>query len=162
MAAEIFGYSSQYYRIHFDQEKLPAFQSLLKFPTDQEEYPKFPPPLFSVFEQALNYMHSRNTKVITTLIMKPLWIGKALIQDGLPCLNPNIIHFFSSSSWEVSAEKWPSHRVNGIPNSKGFTLPPYSYRTPLDSTGLQWTPLDSNELLQDFCWHRDEPTFKVL
>jgi len=83
--------------------------------------------LCAVLERALNYMHTGNTKVIATSIMKPLWIGEALIQDGLPCLNPNIIRFFGSSSWEVSAEKWPSHRLNGIPNSAAKAVIEYNY-----------------------------------
>ena len=41
-ASEIFGYPTQYYRIHFKRDDLPAFQSLLKFPTDHDQSSAIP------------------------------------------------------------------------------------------------------------------------
>lgn len=59
--------------------------------------------LCAVLERALNYIHSRNTKVIATSIINPMWIGHALIKDGLPLLNKTMVKFFPSS-WQVQGE----------------------------------------------------------
>ena len=72
--------------------------------------------LCAVLERALNYMHSGNTKVIATSVMNPLWIGKALLEDGLPCLNPKMVRFHATT-WEVRGEYWPYDRSTGIPKS---------------------------------------------
>lgn len=45
-ASEIFGHLTQYYRIQYKRKDLPEFQALMKFPTDDDAYPKFPPLLF--------------------------------------------------------------------------------------------------------------------
>ena len=45
-ASEIFGHSTQFYRVQYKREEVAAFQALLKFPTDQDMYPKYPPVLF--------------------------------------------------------------------------------------------------------------------
>jgi hypothetical protein len=82
--------------------------------------------LCAVLERALNFLHSGNTKVIATSTMKPLWIGEALIQDGLPCLNPMIVRF-SGSSWQLSADKMPSHRESCIPYSSARRVIVFNY-----------------------------------
>ena len=82
--------------------------------------------LCAILERALNYLHSGNTKVIATSIMNPLWIGKALIEDGLPSLNPNVVRF-SATSWEVNGEHWPTHRATGTPLSAAKCVILFNY-----------------------------------
>jgi len=82
--------------------------------------------LCAMLERALNYMHTGNTKVIATTVMNPLWIGKALIQDGLPCVDPGILRVFASS-WELCAEHYPYHRSTGIPTSAAGCVIRYNY-----------------------------------
>jgi hypothetical protein len=45
-AAEIFGLPIQCYRLNFSREEVPEMQLLMRFPTDQDIYPKYPPILF--------------------------------------------------------------------------------------------------------------------
>jgi hypothetical protein len=45
-ASEIFGHLTQYYRIQYNREVLPEFRALMKFPADEDAYPKYPPLLF--------------------------------------------------------------------------------------------------------------------
>jgi hypothetical protein len=82
--------------------------------------------LCAILERALNYMHSGNTKVIATSIMNPMFIGRALIKDGLPCLNDMMVKFFPSS-WEVSGEHMPYDQTTGIPKSAASSVVRYNY-----------------------------------
>jgi hypothetical protein len=82
--------------------------------------------LCAMLERALNYMHSGNTKVIATSTMNPLWIGDALLQDGLPCLNPMIVRFYASS-WSICGDKMPSYHRTSIPSSAARCVILYNY-----------------------------------
>jgi hypothetical protein len=81
--------------------------------------PKFPDPclveLCSASERALNYMHTGNAAVISTTVMNPLWIGHAVVHDGLPCLNRNIISLHTNSQVSIIKERWPYHHVRRQP-----------------------------------------------
>jgi len=82
--------------------------------------------LCAVLERALNYIHSGNTKVIAMSIMNPMWIGRALIKDGLPSLNETMVKFFSSS-WQVQGECLPYNISNGTPNSAAAAVILFNY-----------------------------------
>ncbi|EKM74525.1 hypothetical protein AGABI1DRAFT_133148 [Agaricus bisporus var. burnettii JB137-S8] len=79
--------------------------------------------LCSVIERALNYMHTGNAAVIATSVMAPLWIGKALITDGLPCFYPECVAF-NGGSFEISPEYWPfaSESTRPLSSSKSTQL----------------------------------------
>lgn len=71
-------------------------------------------------ERALNYMHTGNTAVIATSVMNPLWIGRSIVRDGLPCFNPqivNIVQLSDRSKVVVIARKWPYDNVKHQPKS---------------------------------------------
>lgn len=38
--------------------------------------------LCAAIERGLNFMHTGNAAVIASSVMTPLWIGRALIEDG--------------------------------------------------------------------------------
>jgi hypothetical protein len=82
--------------------------------------------LCAVLERALNYMHTGNVKVIATSVMNPMWIGNALLEDGLPCLNPSILRFFSRT-WELSATEMKPTYSAGVPNSAAKRVILYNY-----------------------------------
>jgi hypothetical protein len=82
--------------------------------------------LCAVLERALNFMHSGNIKVIAPTIMNPMWIGKALIQDGMPCLNPSIVRFFSDS-WEICMKDMINHTFARNPSSAAKCVILYNY-----------------------------------
>lgn len=64
--------------------------------------------LCSVAERALNYMHTGNASVIATRVMNPLWIGRSIVQDGIPCLNGQMINNnLLFNRVVVSPETWP-------------------------------------------------------
>src|SRR4029077_21105856 len=46
-----------------------------------------------------------------------------------------------------------------IHGTRTLPSPPCSYRSPLESGGLHWTPL---EFYRTFFWHRGRPRFTVL
>ena len=63
--------------------------------------------LCSVLERTLNFMHTGNTAVIASTVMSPLWIGRAIIKDGFPCINPKIIRIVNSKHIEIDPIQWP-------------------------------------------------------
>lgn len=71
----------------------------------------------SVAERALNYMHTGNAAVIATSVMNPMWIGRAIIQDGLPCFNPNYVMTGNGTRIKVNAEAWPFNKKKHQPLS---------------------------------------------
>jgi hypothetical protein len=71
--------------------------------------------LCSVAERALNYMHTGNAAVIATSVMNPLWIGRAIIQDGMPCINPKYMNIGLSSQLVIYAEQWPYNNSKYLP-----------------------------------------------
>jgi hypothetical protein len=83
--------------------------------------------LCAILERALNFMHMGNLKVLVNKVMSPLWIGDALVQDGLPCLNPNVIRFYGSSSWEVLGQHWPWDPLSGVPMSAAFRVMVFNF-----------------------------------
>jgi len=83
--------------------------------------------LCAILERALNFMHTGNLKVLVNKVMSPLWIGDALVQDGLPCLNPNVIRFYGSSSWQVLGQHWPWDPLSGVPMSAAFRVMVFNF-----------------------------------
>ena len=71
----------------------------------------------SVAERALNYMHTGNAAVIATSVMNPMWIGRAIIQDGLPCFNPKYVMTGNGTRIKVNAEVWPFNKKKHQPLS---------------------------------------------
>jgi hypothetical protein len=63
--------------------------------------------LCSAVERGLNYMHTGNAAVITSSVMTPLWIGRALVEDGFPCLNPKIVRIVNGLRIKADAREWP-------------------------------------------------------
>ena len=93
---------------------------------------KYPEPtlveLSACVECALNFMHTGNTAVIATSLMNPLWIGLAIVHDGLPCLNPTILPALTSTV-PVNLAEWP-YDQKGQPKSasKGSQVRNYGER----------------------------------
>ena len=83
--------------------------------------------LCSAAEHALNYMHTGNTAVIATSVMKPLWVGNAIIQDGLPCFNPHIVSIKVNSPVSVMAENWPYDEAKYQPKSSSSACQIFTY-----------------------------------
>jgi hypothetical protein len=73
--------------------------------------------LCSVAERALNYMHTGNAAVIATSVMNPLWVGNAIVRDGLPCFNTNIVALNHGSPVAIIREKWPFDMIRHHPKS---------------------------------------------
>ncbi len=91
----------------------------------------FPDPclveLCSVAERALNYMHTGNAAVISTTVMNPLWIGNAVVQDGLPCLNRNIVSLHANSQVSVIKQHWPYHQARQQPKTSSSAAQIFAY-----------------------------------
>ena len=85
--------------------------------------------LCSVAERALNYMHTGNTAVISTTVMNPLWIGNAVVHDGLPCFNKNIISLHGNSQVQVSIikERWPYNQAKLQPKTSSSAAQIFAY-----------------------------------
>lgn len=83
--------------------------------------------LCSTAERALNYMHTGNTAVISTSVMKPLWVGNAIIRDGLPCFNPKIVSIKVNSPVSVFSENWPYDEARYQPKSSSSACQLFSY-----------------------------------
>jgi hypothetical protein len=89
-----------------------------KIPLDRGDHPN---PLLvelaSAAERALNYMHTGNTAVIATSVMNPLWIGRSIVRDGCPCLNPKIVSASSNTRITFCERKWPWDDVKHKPKT---------------------------------------------
>jgi hypothetical protein len=76
--------------------------------------------LCSVVEHALNYMHTGNTAAIASSVMTPLWVGKALIADGLPSFKPKVVVLsqgHSDCSVKITEKNWPLDKKSAQPLS---------------------------------------------
>lgn len=73
--------------------------------------------LASIMERALNYMHTGNAKVIATSVMNPLWIGRSVIKDGIPCLNKHMIIIRPVDTIIVKADQWPFDEMRQVAKS---------------------------------------------
>ena len=73
--------------------------------------------LCSVVERALNYMHTGNAAVIATTVMNPLWIGRAVVKDGFPCLNSNVVDVINNKQVYPKANQWPFNDLLRRPHS---------------------------------------------
>lgn len=71
----------------------------------------------SVLERALNFMHTGNMAVIATTVMTPMWIGRAIVKDGFPCLNPKIVQIVNSKHVQIDALQWPQDHTRKRPHS---------------------------------------------
>ena len=71
----------------------------------------------AVAERALNFMHTGNAAVITTTVMNPLWIGKALVQDRLPCINQKHINVTHPQRLIIHGENWPYDEIKHMPKT---------------------------------------------
>ena len=95
---------------------------------EQSQYPEATlVELCAAAERALNYMHTGNTAVIATSVMKPLWVGNAIIRDGLPCFNPQIVSMKVNAPISVFAENWPYDEARYQPKSSSLACQLFSY-----------------------------------
>lgn len=62
-------------------------------------------------------MHTGNTTVIATSVMKPLWIGQSIVEDGLPCFNPKYIQIAGTRMVSILEEMWPWDEKTHMPLS---------------------------------------------
>jgi hypothetical protein len=83
--------------------------------------------LCSIAERALNYMHTGNVAVISTTSMNPLWVGHAIIQDGLPSFNHRMVTIDTMGMMQVGKDKWPSDPITHQPRSSAATSQMYVY-----------------------------------
>lgn len=78
-------------------------------------------------ERALNFMHTGNPAVIKTSIMNPLWIGRAIVNDGVPSFNPNIVRLSHNSIVKVIFSGWPYDNTRNLPKSTTESAIRYRY-----------------------------------
>jgi len=78
-------------------------------------------------ERALNYMHTGHGKAISTTLMNPLWIGYAILVDGLPCFNPSIFKIDTSLRLICNIDSWPMDSRQLIPASASKAVQIYNY-----------------------------------
>ena len=77
-------------------------------------------------ERALNFMHTGNPAVIKTSIMNPLWIGRAIVNDGLPSFNQKIVEL-GYNQLRVSFAQWPFDDGRNLPKSTAESALRYRY-----------------------------------
>ena len=83
--------------------------------------------LCAAVERALNYMHTGHGKAITTTLMNPLWLGRAVIEDGLPCINPVFFQIQDGMRFRFALEKWPMDGHKLIPASASKAVQVMNY-----------------------------------
>jgi hypothetical protein len=78
-------------------------------------------------ERALNFMHTGNPAVIKTSVMNPLWIGRAIINDGLPSFNSSIVKARFKETVNVFFDLWPYDDIRNMPKSTAERSLRYRY-----------------------------------
>jgi hypothetical protein len=78
-------------------------------------------------ERALNFMHTGNPAVIKTSVMNPLWIGRAIIHDGLPSFNTMLVKPMSNDMVKVQFGQWPYDDARNLPKSTSESALRYRY-----------------------------------
>lgn len=71
-------------------------------------------------------MHTGNAAVIVTYVMNPLWIGNAVVRDGMPCFNMNMVSL-TQKSVSVIPETWPYDCVRHQPKTSSKAAQIFSY-----------------------------------
>jgi hypothetical protein len=67
----------------------------------------------AMLERTLAYAHTGNAKVLSSGVMKPFWIYRSLLEQGLPTLSPSVRVVVSTTlPIAVSAGDWPT--VNNL------------------------------------------------
>ncbi|KAH7904419.1 hypothetical protein BJ138DRAFT_1166511 [Hygrophoropsis aurantiaca] len=71
----------------------------------------------AVLERTLAYAHTGNTKVLTNGLMKPLWLVKSLVNNGMPTFSPAVRFSAIEGSPPVFHElkDWPIVKGDGCP-----------------------------------------------
>ncbi|KAG1849455.1 hypothetical protein DFJ58DRAFT_729535 [Suillus subalutaceus] len=72
--------------------------------------------LCSILECTLAYAHTGNSKVIATSLMRPLWLVKSLLEQGLPTFTPSVQ--FSHTPCvpvAISPSEWPTLTNMNVP-----------------------------------------------
>ena len=90
----------------------------------------------SVAECALNYLHTGNVAVITTSVMNPMWIRHSIIDDGIPCFNPRIVHFDRQGLPNVVKSFWPYNSTIQQQMSNARKLQIYVYGTQIGQVSI--------------------------
>jgi hypothetical protein len=109
--------------------------------------------LCAILERTLNYAHTGSVRVIATKIMNPLWVGKALVHDGLPCFSPEVLfnHDDNFQGMRLLMSAWPDS--NGGPialASRAAQLHSYGHQHLMVSLVRQ-VPSVINDYLQMGC-----------
>lgn len=79
-------------------------------------------------ERALNFMHTGNPAVIKTSVMNPLWIGRSIINDGVPSFNQSIVKLSSRDAAKLIFCQWPYDDVRNLPKSTSESALRYRYK----------------------------------
>lgn len=105
-----------------------------KLNKEQEEEKRLPTEvglieLTACAERALNFMHTGNPAVIKTSTMNPLWIGRAIIHDGVPSINPNVVPKITTpvQILKVNFAEWPYDDTRNMPKSTSERAIRYRY-----------------------------------
>lgn len=83
--------------------------------------------VISCVERALNFMHTGNPAVIKTSIMNSLWIGRSIINDGVPSFHPGVVRVHCKDLVKVGHGEWPYDLVHDLPKSAGESALRYRY-----------------------------------
>ena len=81
--------------------------------------------------------------------MNPLWVGNAIIRDGLPCFNLNIVTLCHWGPVKIVMEKWPYNLDRQQPKTSLKAVQIFAY-------GLQYFSVSApNSLGMDWDWVRN-------
>jgi hypothetical protein len=119
----------------------------------------------SVAERAFNYMHTGNVAVIATTVMNPLWIGQAIIVDGMPSFNPQMVQINGRGLIQVDKNLWPYDRAIQQPRTSSKTSQTYVYNNTVAKVSIKpihITPCSTSTMLdgkysRGSCCHEGRP-----
>ncbi|KAF8221219.1 hypothetical protein L208DRAFT_1382346 [Tricholoma matsutake] len=79
-----------------------------------------------------------NVAVIAMTIMNPLWIGQGIIQDGIPCYNPEMVTINGSCMIRVDRDMWPYNPKTHQPRTSARTSQLYVYNKTVAKAFYAW------------------------
>jgi hypothetical protein len=109
-------------------------------------------------ERAFNFAQTGSARAIASRLMDRLWIGKALVQDGMPCFSSAVTlgHNSDFNTMGIRLEAWPDTKHGGVAlaSSKSHI---YHYRQGHFEVGCLLFCSRLQRMQDAYAWMNDAP-----
>lgn len=100
----------------------------------------------AILERIIAFAHTGNVRVLSTTLMRPMWIVSSLLETGMPTFNPAIFtaHNLSGLPLTITLQQWPVQGQGRTPataskRSQVLTYGPDHYQASSLSRPRTWS-----------------------